>query len=233
MSRAFCIPGIVFLTCALVLSFLASLSLPFLPALDIVRVKFGTNSTGTASAGSLPVVSELRLGVWAPCEYDLQGARTCAEKHHGYEVQIGNPLDLTKIATIKPSWTRGLAVHPVATAVTFIAFLLSFSTHITITLVASFVAFLAALITLIAFAIDIALFALVKHAINGLDIGANTDTAPGFWLTFASLILLLLGGCTVCFGRRRERMSSATTNYPMKTTGRGRFWAKITGKSRA
>lgn len=117
MSRAFCIPGIFFLTCALVLSFLASLSLPFLPALDIVRVKFGTNSTGAASAGSLPVVTELRVSSLArytilmgpllifspslasgkrdsllpilaefkplcraPCEYDLKGARTCADK---------------------------------------------------------------------------------------------------------------------------------------------------------
>jgi hypothetical protein len=35
----------------------------------------------------------------------------------------------------------------------------------------------------------------------------------GFWLTFAALILTLLAGCTVCFGRRRERMYNATT-YP-------------------
>lgn len=36
----------------------------------------------------------------------------------------------------------------------------------------------------------------------------------GFWLTFVSFILLLLAGCTVCFGRRRDRMSGATS-YPM------------------
>ncbi len=37
MSRAFCIPGIVFLFCALVLSILTSISLPFLTGLDIAR----------------------------------------------------------------------------------------------------------------------------------------------------------------------------------------------------
>jgi hypothetical protein len=51
-----------------------------------------------------------------------------------------------------------------------------------------------------------------------------TDARAGFWLTFVSLILTLLAGCTVCFGRRRERMYSATTypsTYPMagKTSG--------------
>lgn len=108
---------------------------------------------------------------------------------------------------------------------------MSFSTHITVTLAASFVSFLAALLTLVAFAIDIALLALVKHAVNDIGVGAKSETAPGFWLTFVSLILLLLGGCTVCFGRRKERMSSSYTNYPMQTTGKGKLWAKITGKA--
>jgi hypothetical protein len=50
MSRVFCIPGIIFLTCALVLSVLVSISLPFLPALDLVRVHFG-NGVNTSGEG--------------------------------------------------------------------------------------------------------------------------------------------------------------------------------------
>lgn len=96
---------------------------------------------------------------------------------HGYSIPISSADGAS--STIKASWTRGLAVHPVATAVTFVALLLSFSTHITMTLLASIVSFLAAALTLIAFAIDIALFVLVRHAMNNLNIGANTDTAPG------------------------------------------------------
>lgn len=52
MSRAFCIPGIVFLVAALVLSFLVSVSLPFLPALDIVR----TNFQGGVQQGAIGTV---------------------------------------------------------------------------------------------------------------------------------------------------------------------------------
>ena len=66
-----------------------------------------------------------------------------------------------------------------ATAVTFIALLLALSTHITVTLLASLAAFLAALLTLIAFAIDIALFVFVRHEMGNLLIGAHTKTGPG------------------------------------------------------
>ena len=42
--------------------------------------------------------------------------------------------------------------------------------------------------------------------------------SSGFWMTLVALVLLLLAGCTVCFGRRRDRMSGATTTstYPAK-----------------
>lgn len=64
--------------------------------------------------------------------------------------------------------------------VTLIAFGLSLSTHLTLRLCASLVSFLAATLTLIAFAIDIALYAYVKHQMGKLS-GAklDTDTAPG------------------------------------------------------
>jgi hypothetical protein len=219
MSRAFCIPGVLFLVCALVLSFLVSVSLPFLPAMDIVRTHFGGGQVQAGSVG----IEQVRFGIWSACYYDQKDDRTCLPSAHAYSFEITNPKQ-TVTAFIDSSWTRGLAVHPVATAVTFLALLLSLSTHITVTLIASLMSFLAALLTLIAFAIDIALFALVKHEMNKLEIGASTITAPGFWMTFVAFILLLLAGCTVCFGRRRDRMSGATTtSYPMTSTNGGFF----------
>jgi hypothetical protein len=96
--------------------------------------------------------------------------------------------------------------------------LLSFSTHVTVTLLASVASFLAATLTFIAFALDIALFARVKHEIKKLpNAHGHTITGPAFWMTFVSLILLLLAGCTVCFGRRKARMAGAAS-LPMKPT---------------
>ncbi|KAJ7468673.1 hypothetical protein FB451DRAFT_1256948 [Mycena latifolia] len=206
MSRIFCIPGILFLLCALILSILVSISLPFLPALDFVRVKFGS---GVATAGN--GMTELRFGIWAPCWYDTEGARTCFNAGVAYAINTANEHASVTIAS---SWTRGLAVHPVAAAVTFIAFCMSFSTHHLVTLLASLVSFLAAALTLIAFAIDIALYAFVHHEMEKL--AGKTTTSAAFWMTFVSLILLLLAGCTVCFGRRKDRMSGAAS-YPMSS----------------
>ncbi|KAJ7682861.1 SUR7/PalI family-domain-containing protein [Mycena rosella] len=221
MARIFCIPGIIFLLCALVLSILVTISLPFLPALDFVRVHFGS---GVATTGQ--GMTELRFGIWAPCTYDNEGTRSCLKASVAYLVSISNEAKTANVV-IGSSWTRGLAVHPVATAVTFIAFLLSFSTHHMVTLAASLVSFLAALLTLIAFAIDIALFAFVHHEIKKLpDVNGKTTTSAAFWMTFVTFILLLLAGCTVCFGRRRDRMSGAAA-YPMSSTSRPSFLSRF------
>ncbi|KAJ3481103.1 hypothetical protein NLI96_g7888 [Meripilus lineatus] len=214
-ARAFHIPGIVFLFFAFVLLFLVSISLPYLTAIDFVRVHAQTGgSLGTSTDAN--AIDELRFGSWASCSYAVNGGRTCLPAGHGYSTKLGDQSG--NIITIGPSWTRGLAIHPVCAGVTLIAFGLSLSTHLTLRLCASLVSFLAATLTLIAFAIDIALYAYVKHQMGKLS-GAklDTDTAPAFWMTFVSLILLLLAGTTVCFGRRKDKMDGATS-YPMSST---------------
>lgn len=45
-------------------------------------------------------------------------------------------------------------------------------------------------------------------------------------MTFVSLILLLLAGCTVCFGRRKDRMGDAYPSYPMTSTKKP-FWQRF------
>ncbi|KAJ6526617.1 hypothetical protein DFH09DRAFT_1187600 [Mycena vulgaris] len=212
MSRIFCIPGIIFLLCALVLSILVTISLPFLPALDFVRVHFGSGGVATNGDG----IIELRFGIWAPCYYTTKGIRSCFSASSAYTISVSNQANTANVI-IGSSWTRGLAVHPVATVVTFVAFCMSFSTHHMVTLLASLTSFLAALLTLIAFAIDIALYAFVHHEIGKLpDVDGRTTTSAAFWMTFVTLILLLLAGCTVCFGRRKDRMSGAAS-YPMSS----------------
>jgi len=114
-----------------------------------------------------------------------------------------------------------------AAVVSFIALLLSFSTHITVTLLASLASFLAATLTLIAFAIDIALFAYVKRKVGTLNSSTFvTNTAPAFWMTFVALILLLFAGFTVCFGRRRQTRLGAADPGPYRSRSGG-FWNRF------
>jgi len=223
MSRAFCIPGVVILFCALVLSFLASLSLPYIPTLDIVRIQLPSGFTASGEGG----IKEYRFGVWAACFYDENDTRSCLKTGLAYTTALQD-ADRTVSVVIGPSWTRGLGIHPLATAVTFIAFGLSFSSHITVTLVASLTSFLAALITLIAFAVDIALYAYVKHQVKKFpNVTLETDAGPAFWMTLVSLVLLLVAGCTVCLGRRKARTSGTTQSYPAYSETKKPFWKKF------
>src|ERR1700733_13923712 len=65
-----------------------------------------------------------------------------------------------------------------AAVVTFVALLLSLSQHAAVTLFASLTSFLAAFLTLIAFACDIALFAYLKQQAGKLP-GVVAHTTPG------------------------------------------------------
>jgi uncharacterized RDD family membrane protein YckC len=63
--------------------------------------------------------------------------------------------------------------------------LLSFSQHITVTLLASLASLLAATLALIAFAIDIALYAYFKNQMGNLGFGgSSTITGPGMFVPF-------------------------------------------------
>jgi hypothetical protein len=231
-SRAFCIPGVVFLLAATVLLLITSVSLPYLPAIDFVRTHVEQGDITVVNAQGRVIstsISQLKLGLWAYCGVE-SGSRDCSTTGYAYSFVLRDVKSSDSI-TIKSSWTRGLAVHPVAAAVSLIALLLSFSTHVTVTLFASLASFTAALITLIAFAIDIALFAFVKHEVGKLgDSTFTTNPAPAFWTTFAAFILLLFAGCTVCFGRRRQnRLDTAgpSETSPYYQSRFGGFWNRF------
>jgi len=206
----------------------ASVSLPALPALDIVRVQVNNGTVFVGNVLNSPPISQLKFGIWSYCAYETpSGNRDCSSSGYGYSVSIHS----TNMVTIQSSWTKGLAVVPVAAIVSFIALLFSFSTHMQVALLSSLASFLAAALTLIAFLVEIALYAWVHHEASKLKgVSQTTKTAPGFWLTFVSLFLLLFAGCTVCFGRRGERMASAvpatTTGRYTSTQGKVPFWSR-------
>ena len=79
-----------------------------------------------------------------------------------------------------------LTLLDIACGVSFIALLLGLSQHITVTLFASLISFLAATLTLISFAIDIALYAYFKNQMGDLGFGGKTITGPGVLLSFTT-----------------------------------------------
>ncbi|KAG2005868.1 hypothetical protein CC2G_002234 [Coprinopsis cinerea AmutBmut pab1-1] len=176
------VPSTIVLVCALVLSFLVSLSLPWLSALDISRVAITDDRVGDI----VPWLSkDIRFGVWTACSWDFDDKKECVPRGTGYTAPIGAFENVEEkdfeIVTLTPGWTRGLAIHPVVTGVIGLALGASLSTRHTVNLFAPLICVLAAAITLIAFAIDIALHLRVRSLINRFDIpdGAPIKIAPG------------------------------------------------------
>ncbi|KLO16704.1 hypothetical protein SCHPADRAFT_901342 [Schizopora paradoxa] len=214
MSRLHWGVGIFFLVAAFVLLVIVSISLPTFSAVDIVRTHF---ATAPGSSSTSDTINQLRLGIWGYCvNLASDGTRDCVHAGHAYKA-----IFLSSTGTVKAvgsGSTRGLPAHVAAAIVTLFALLFAISNHLTLMLVSSLLCFIAAFITLIAFGIDIGLLVSVRNTMN--DLSGHTVTAPGFWMTFASIILLLLAGMTVCFRRRR----SSRYDGAASTSTKGGFW---------
>ncbi|KAJ7061253.1 pali-domain-containing protein [Mycena amicta] len=218
MSRKLFIIGTSCLAVALFLSLIGSISLPRLPAIDYTRVKF----SGVLRSGQ-DALTQVRWGIWGPCLYDENNKRFCFDLGHGYALPL--ITNEGQIVIIGGSWTRGLAIHPVATAIIAIALGLSFATFEAGPLIASLTAMLAAVILLIAFAIDIALFAYVHHKVGTLkNVSGNVDAGTAFWFTLVELILVLVASVTVCLGRRKD---GGGDSYPMFSNPSGGFFSRF------
>ncbi|KAJ7455783.1 pali-domain-containing protein [Mycena latifolia] len=214
--RSLYFAGIACLAIACIFLVLASISLPLFSGLDFVRVTFPNAQPGE--------MSQLRLGLWAPCSYDGSGQRICVLGGHGYSFRIFSS-DEKQSVLIGSSYTRGLAIHPVAAVFTGAALGVSFLQSDNAPVIAMLISFVAAFLTALAFIVDIALLAFVKQQIGNL---ANTNpgsttASSAFWLTFISLILILVSGFTVCFGRRKD----VSASYPNLSSSGGGILARF------
>ncbi|KAG8935362.1 hypothetical protein FRC02_008167 [Tulasnella sp. 418] len=216
MALRFCSPAGLILFVAFVLSFLVSISVPYIQVFDDVRVKFNAGGVSGASRA----IDQFRLGIWGYCSHEISsGDWICTRTGVGYAVGFSNASGQTEY--VRASWTRGLVVQPIATGVTFIAFLLSFSSSLGLLLVASLLSFFASLVTLIFLAINIALYLYTRSKVNDFGIDQNTDFGPAFWMSIVTFVLTLISGLIVCFNRNRESRVRRADSHAA-TTGYGR-----------
>ncbi|KAG8812299.1 hypothetical protein FRC17_002096 [Serendipita sp. 399] len=187
MSRRHLSLGVILLGICFLLSLLISISAPYVRVFDIVRTSFD-------QAGGVSV--NIRNNTAAAIREAQSGNWNCVETGHAYRLDVGGQV-------VDKSWTRGLVIHPIATAAILVALVLSFFTNLTLMLVASLVAFLGAVLILIVFAIDIALYVRVKARMK--NVGGRTMAGPAFWMTLVLLLLVSVAGVVIWFVRRRAK----------------------------
>lgn len=128
-----------------------------------------------------------------------------------------------------------MVLHPVATGLCFIAFLLCVGAGIVGSLLASLTSLLAFFVTLIALICDFVAFGIVKNKVNDSDADVHAYFDVAMWLLLASavcsLVATIIVFLTCCAGRSKRRRQSAAKmepyDAPATTTYRRRhFWQR-------
>ncbi|KAF4455524.1 palI [Fusarium albosuccineum] len=180
---------------------------------DIAILKIDLNSSGARG-------SEINFGTFGYCLIRDNADDSCSKARIGYnpadviQSAVGsNDVDLSNAAEdAAKALTHVMVLHPVATGLCFIAFLLALGAGTLGSLMSSLVALLAFFVTLVALACDFAGFAIIKRKVNDASNEISASWAVGIWLVLVAAILALAGTVivffTCCSGRRRRNRES-------------------------
>ncbi|KAJ7146331.1 hypothetical protein C8R44DRAFT_864106 [Mycena epipterygia] len=170
-------PGFLLTTLATALLAVVSFCVPYFKSVFFLKAVISQSGvSGTITFGTLGYCIE------------LSGTTTCSKPSVGYELDInslvGNDLPVD-IPNVVVKWlTYALVLHIVALA------LAAGSAYL--------VSGLAAVVALVAFIFDIALFFLAKARINAVG---TASIGNAVWLTLAAWVLLFFSGCFYTLGR--------------------------------
>jgi uncharacterized membrane protein len=185
--------------------------------------------------------SEISFGTFGWCIQDgrSDGKDLCSKSKLGYSpVTVVNTVDNAAFSDAAERTTRRLTkvlvLHPVATCLSFLGFIMAAGAGVVGSFLASLVALLAFLVTLVVLVVDFVLFAIIKNRVNDDDrlSGAHAYYSVGMWCVLAAGVATFLAAVilfiTCCTGRaKKHRQTRKVEGYtsPPRTTRR-RFWQR-------
>lgn len=114
------------------------------------------------------------------------------------------------------SLTKVMVLHAVAAGTTFIAFLLALGAGVVGSFLASLVAVITFLITLVVLITDFVSFAMLKNAVNSSNTGGSAEFGTAAWTILASGICNLLAAIiiffTCCSARLHNKRSKRSSH---------------------
>lgn len=193
--------GTFMLLVATVFMVVASIGPPAVNALNLLNINFdGVNGAA----------NRLYFGAFGYC-WD-GGNAGCSSPRIGYSPgNLVNGIDSIDVGTAAERTMRGLThafiLHPIAAAVSFVAFLFSLKTGF-LNLITTLVAVLAFILAIVNLAIDFSCFVIIRHDVNDDSDRASARFGPAIWLVVGAAIANLFGAVivfiTCCAGRRRK-----------------------------
>lgn len=125
--------------------------------------------------------------------------------------------------------TRVMILHPIATGIAFVAFVLALGSGFFGSLLAALASLLAFVVTLVALVCDFVLFAIIRDKVNGDGAGSHASYSVGIWTILAAAITSLLGAAVVlltcCSARlHKRRRDSAVVKSEYGAPAKRRRW---------
>jgi len=197
---------------AAILLLITSISSPVIGDIGILKVML-TNQTNIRH-------SSVTFGTFGHCVLDVAPVTTdqdqCFPKTIGYKpAAIMSEIDGTTFSRVGTATADGLTnafiLHPIACGLAFLAGLCAIGGWIG-SLIATMIAVLAWIITLVVMVIDFIVFGVIKNHVNKDGSGSHAYYSVGMWTTLAAMILLFFGTIIVfftCCTKRREKRTTS------------------------
>lgn len=228
--------GTFLIFAAAILLLITTISAPVINDIGILKVTL-TNRSDTHN-------SSVSFGTFGHCVLDVAPASSdqdqCTGKHIGYNpADIMAGIDHTTFNTASTDTTKALTrvmiLHPIATGLAFIAFLMALGAGFCGAIMAAMVSAVTWLITVVVMACDFALFGIIKNHVNKDGSGSHAYYSVGMWTCLAAMICLFFGTFVVlftCFSSRMHRKDNRVSKggeagyVGGTTTTRRHFWQR-------
>ncbi|KAK1778212.1 SUR7/PalI family-domain-containing protein [Copromyces sp. CBS 386.78] len=201
--------GTFLLLAATVLLIVTCISAPVVNDISMMKVDLGNLHVGR--------FKRVTFGTFGWCEIADGQADSCSKSHVGYNAaNVMRTIEGTSFSnysenTIK-ALTKAMILHPIACGLNFIAFLLALGAGLVGSFLASMVAALAFIVTVVIMIMDFVTFSILKSNVNDNNTGSRAHWGSAAWTTLAAAICSLLGMIilfiTCCSARIHKKRNS-------------------------
>ncbi|KAI8958500.1 pali-domain-containing protein [Daldinia sp. FL1419] len=226
--------GSFLLLAATVLLIITDISAPVVNSISMLRVNLDDRNM---SPGRHPAVT---FGTFGYCVKDVaaSGQDACSRSHVGYDpvsvVQnnVRNVDFSDYAADTSKGLTRVMILHPIATGLAFISFLLALGAGVIGSLLASLCSLLTFIVTLVALVCDFVSFSIIRSEVNSARNGSHAEWGAASWTILVSAICSFLATfivfftcCSARMHRRRDaRLGAKDVPEGYGTPVRRRRW---------
>ncbi|KAK5628968.1 hypothetical protein RRF57_004683 [Xylaria bambusicola] len=210
--------GTFFLFAATILLIITDISAPVVSDISLLKVELGRNERSNLFSNNNRFPS-ITFGTFGYClkDFTAGGSKACSDSHIGYdpvavvERNVGDTSFSDYAHDTARALTKVMVLHPIATGLAFISFVLALGAGFVGSFLAALGAFITFLVTAVVLITDFVSFSIVKSAVNDSNDRVVASYGAASWTTLVAAILCLFASvillftcCSARIHRRRE-----------------------------